>query len=244
MVNSIFRHGIRLNLAEHRLRPLILVNGSYTKRQLGQFIDLCLLQSGRLTYQLAVFFVRQAQDDFRVGVAYDRHIQQAGSLIRNDKTLTVSTHLRNGVGQHLHRLALQICPFLRLFRRRLTQQIVRLFQHGNMAQSAVHLAATHPVFLQLHDQNAHQQRFCLHRPHPAQVHDHIAVKQLCVAQRVLCAEHTAVNAVGQRLHTGTQSAHIIALGVLGVVRFLNDARQNIQQVEEGRENPLLTFRIA
>ena len=113
-----------------------------------------------------------------------------------------------------------------------------------MAQSAVHLAATHPVFLQLHDQNAHQQRFCLHRPHPAQVHDHIAVKQLCVAQRVLCAEHTAVNAVGQRLHTGTQSAHIIALGVLGVVRFLNDARQNIQQVEEGRENPLFTFRIA
>ena len=112
MVNSIFRHGIRLNLAEHRLRPLVLVNGSYTKRQLGQFVDLCLLQGGRLTYQLAVFFVRQAQNNFCVGVAYDRHIQQAGSLIRNDKTLAVSTHLRNGVGQHLHRLALQICTFL------------------------------------------------------------------------------------------------------------------------------------
>ena len=147
MVNSIFRHGIRLNLAEHRLRPLVLVNGSHTQRQLGQFIDLCLLQGGRLAYQLAILFVRQAQDDFRVGVADDRHIQQAGSLIRNDKTLAVSTHLRNGVGQHLHRLALQICPFLQLFRRRLAQQIVRLFQHGNMAQSAVHLATAHPVFL-------------------------------------------------------------------------------------------------
>ena len=147
MVNSIFRHGIRLNLAEHRLRPLVLVNGSHTQRQLGQFVDLCLLQSGRLTYQLAILFVRQAQNNFGVRVADDRHIQQSGCLVCNDKPLTISTHFRNGICQHFHRLALQVCPFLRLFRRRLAQQIVRLFQHGNMAQPTVHPAAAHPVFL-------------------------------------------------------------------------------------------------
>ena len=115
-------------------------------------------------------------------------------------------------------------------------------QNGNMSQRLVHLRHTHPVLLQFYYQKSHQERFCLHRSDPAQVHDYIAIKQLSVFQSILCTENISVNSCCQRTYTSVQSTRIIVLGIFRILRLLNDRWKNIHQIIERRVSHLYIYR--
>lgn len=101
-------------------------------------------------------------DYLGIGVADDRHIEQAGSLVRDDKALAVGAHLGNGVGDHLYALAKQVAALSVLFGRRALEQVVRLFQYGKVAERLVHaICRSHSMLLQLENDEAHEERLCL-----------------------------------------------------------------------------------
>ena len=91
-------------VAQYRLDPFILINRSDASLQFGQFCNLTIVKACGFTNQLTIAFVGKTHDDFRIGIADRGHIQQTWRLIHNDESLAISTHLGNGVGNHLHRL--------------------------------------------------------------------------------------------------------------------------------------------
>ena len=111
-----------------------------------------------------------------------------------------------------------------------------------MLQAAVGTVRTssplrHAVLLQLQNQDAHQQGFCLRRTHPAQIHNDVSVEELPIGQFVFGAENLSVDAVGKGFKTGKESACVIALGVLGEALAVHNIGKSRPDIPEGGEIP-------
>lgn len=95
-------------LAQDCFDPIILIDCGNTLLELGKLIDLIVIQSDGFADQLAVSIVRQAQNDFRVGVPDHSFIKKSRRLIGDDKAFSIGAHLGNRVCQHFNRLSGQI----------------------------------------------------------------------------------------------------------------------------------------
>ena len=84
-------------LAEHRLNPIVLVNGRNALRQACQFDDLLVVEVGGATGELAVRKIGQAMDDLGICVANGCHIEKSGRLVGDDEAFAVCTHLGDGI---------------------------------------------------------------------------------------------------------------------------------------------------
>ena len=85
------------DLAEHRLNPIVLVNGRNALRQACQLDDLLVVEVGSATGELAVRKIGQAMDDLGICVANGCHIEKAGRLVGDDEAFAVCAHLGDGI---------------------------------------------------------------------------------------------------------------------------------------------------
>ena len=187
-----------VDLAEHGLQPVLLINSADPGLQSGDLVNLLRRQPHCRPCQFPVSCLRKTQDDFCIGIAYYRNIQQPGGLVRNDKSFPIRTHFRNGIGDHLHRFSQEVRPVFRLHCGRPAQQIVRLLQNGYMLQRQIHGLRLHTVLLQTYYQHSHDHGLCFRRAYPAQIHDHILFKQFFV-RKIGARKNIPVNPVAEGL---------------------------------------------
>ena len=83
---------------------------------------------------------------------------------------------------------------------------MRFFQNRHMDQVLIHLFQIHPVFLQFHYQNSHQERFRFRRADSAQINNGVLFKECFQWHFFFGAEDLTIDAVCQRLHTRDQCA--------------------------------------